>query len=210
MNVERTFDLLDRYREKFIDKDDALCGKQNGVWVKYSSGDYIDYSYNFCYGLLELGIKKGDKIITVSNNRPEWNFADLGMSMIGVIHVPVFASLSISDYHYVIDHSEASMIIVADKKLLKNVSPAVALSGKNIPVYSFDEIEGTKYWKEIIEAGKNSSGRHKDTVEKIKSSILPSRFCFTYLHLRNHRQGKRRYAYAQEHGKQFPFCCRCL
>ncbi len=176
MNVERTFDLLDRYREKYIDKDDALCGKLHGVWIKYSSRDYIDYSYNFSYGLLELGVRKGDKIITVSNNRPEWNFADMGMSMIGVIHVPVFTSLSISDYHYVIDHSEACMILVADKKMLKNISPAVAISGKNIPVYSFDDIEGTKNWKEIVEAGKNNSGKHKDTVERIKSSIQPTDF----------------------------------
>lgn len=176
MNVERTFDLLDRYREKFMDKDDVLCGKLHNDWIKYSSRDYIDYSYNFSYGLLELGIKKGDKIITVSNNRPEWNFADMGMSMIGVIHVPVFASLSISDYQYVIDHSEACVILVADKKMLKNISPAVAISGKNIPVYSFDEIEGIKNWKEIIEAGKNNSGKHKDTVERIKSSIQPTDF----------------------------------
>ena len=176
MSVERTFDLLDRYRDKFIDKDDVLCGKQNGIWVKYSSRDYIDYSYNFSFGLLEMGIKKGDKIITVSNNRPEWNFADVGMSMIGVIHVPVFTSLSISDYHYIIDHSEASMILVADKKLFKVVSPAVALSGKNIPIFSFDEIEGVKNWKEITETGKMNSSKHRETVEKIKSSIQPGDF----------------------------------
>ena len=153
MNVERTFDLLDRYREHFI-KEDALCGKQNGVWVKYSSRDYIDYSYNFSYGLLEMGIKKGDKIITVSNNRPEWNFADMGMSMIGVIHVPVFTSLSTADYQYIINHSEAKLIIVSDKKLFKIVNPAAAASGKPVQIYSFDEIDGVKNWKEIIEAGK--------------------------------------------------------
>ncbi len=176
MNTERTFDLIERYREKYIDKDDALCGKQNGKWVKYSSQDYIDYSYNFSFGLLELGLKKGDKIITVSNNRPEWNFADMGMSMIGVIHVPVFTSLSITDYHYVIEHSEASLLLVSDKKLLKNISPAVALAGRNIPVYSFDEIEGIMNWKEIIEAGRINSAKHKDTVENIKASIRPDDF----------------------------------
>ena len=93
MIVNRTFDLLDRYRENFR-KDDALCFKQNGIWIKYSSQEYIDYSYNFCYGLYELGLRKGDKIITVSSNRPEWNFADMGMSMIGIVHVPVFTSLN--------------------------------------------------------------------------------------------------------------------
>lgn len=176
MKVERTFDLLDRYMERYLEKDDVLCGKQNGTWVKYSSRDYIDYSQNVSYGLLELGIKKGDMIITVSNNRPEWNFTDLGISMIGAIHVPVFTSLSISDYHYIIDHCEAAMIIVSDKKLLKNISPAIALSGRNIPVFSFDESEGARSWKEITDLGKANSDKHRENVEKIKSTIRPEDF----------------------------------
>ena len=175
MNVERTFDLLDRYREHFI-KEDALCGKQNGIWVKFSSGDYIDYSYNFSYGLLDMGLKKGDKIITISNNRPEWNFADMGMSMIGVIHVPVFTSLNTSEYQYIISHSEAKIILVSDKKLYKVVVPAAAASGQPVQIYSFDEIEGVKNWKEIIETGKLSSQKHSQTVETIKSTIKPDDF----------------------------------
>ena len=67
--VSRTFDLLDRYRELY-DKEDALCFKQNGAWKKYSTADYIENSYNFCYGLYEAGFSRGDKIITVSANRP--------------------------------------------------------------------------------------------------------------------------------------------
>lgn len=107
MSVERTFDLLDRYMELYNGKEDALCCKRNGSWIKYSSQEYYDNAHHFSYGLLELGFKKGDKIITVSNNRPEWNFADLGMAMAGVVHVPVFTSLSTEDYHYIISHSEA-------------------------------------------------------------------------------------------------------
>ncbi len=175
MNVERTFDLLSRYKEHFI-KEDALCGKKNGVWQKYSSGDYIDFSNNFSYGLLEMGIKKGDKIITVSNNRPEWNFADMGMSMIGVIHVPVFTSLNISEYQYIINHSEAKLILVSDKKLYSMVSSAVAVTGHDVQIYSFDEIDGVKNWATIIETGKLCSRKHSQTVETIKSKISPDDF----------------------------------
>ena len=175
MNVERTFDLLDRYKEQFM-KEDALCGKQNGAWIKYSSDDYIDYSYNFSYGLLDMGIQKGDKIITISNNRPEWNFADMGMSMIGVIHVPVFTSLASVDYQYIISHSEAKLIIVSDNKLYQVVRSAAAASGQNLQVFSFDEIDGVKNWKEIIEAGKLSSRKHSQTVKAIKSSVSPDDF----------------------------------
>ncbi|MFH0761015.1 MAG: long-chain fatty acid--CoA ligase [Bacteroidota bacterium] len=175
MTVERTFDLLERYRENFI-KYDALCSKQNGVWVKYSTADYIDYSYNFSYGLLDLGLQKGDKIITVSNNRAEWNFVDMGMSMIGVIHVPVFTSLSTAEYQHIINHCEAKLIIVSDKKLFKVVSPAIVASGQPVRICSFDETEGVKNWKEIVEAGKLSSTKHRQTVETIKSAIKPDDF----------------------------------
>jgi len=175
MTVERTFDLLERYKENFP-KEIALCSKQNGVWVKYSTDDYIESSYNFSYGLLELGIQKGDKIITVSNNRSEWNFVDMGMSMIGVIHVPVFTSLSTAEYLHILNHSEAKLIIVSDKKLHKVVSPAAVASDYPVPVYSFDEIEGVKNWKEIVDTGKRSSAKHSQTVETIKNSIKPDDF----------------------------------
>lgn len=176
MIVEKTFDLLDRYKNLFDQKEDALCAKQNGIWEKYSSGDYIDYSYNFSYGLLELGLKKGDKIITVTNNRPEWNFADMGMSMIGIIHVPEFTSLNTADYQYIINHSEAKMLIISDKKLWNTISPAITASDQSLLVYSFDEIEGVKNWKEIVESGKKNCENHKLTVESIKSSVQPDDF----------------------------------
>lgn len=175
MNVERTFDLLDRYKEKFI-KEDALCGKQNGVWVKYSSSEYIDYSYNFSYGLLDNGISKGDKVITVSNNRPEWNFADMGMSLIGVIHVPVFTSLSVAEYQYIITHSEPKLILVSDKKLYKMLSQAAIAASASVPVYSFDEIEGVPNWNDIVETGEKTSHKHIQTVNTIKSAIGPNDF----------------------------------
>jgi long-chain acyl-CoA synthetase len=176
MNIERNFDLLERYCKLFGNKEDALCAKENGEWVRYGSREYIDFSYNFSYGLLEMGLKKGDKIITITNNRPEWNFVDLGMAMIGVIHVPVFTSLSTDDYRYIINHSEAQLIIVADKKLLKVVFPAVEASGSDLQIFSFDETEGVKNWKEIVELGKLNAGKHKETVKSISDSIKPDDF----------------------------------
>jgi long-chain acyl-CoA synthetase len=175
MEVTRNFDLLDRYRELFI-KGDALCAKQNGVWVKYSTGDYIEYSYNFSYGLLAIGLQKGDKIITVSNNRPEWNFADLGMAMIGVIHVPAFASLNSKEYEHIITHSGAKMIIVSDAKLIKVINPAAEKCGLSERIFSFDDISGTRNWKEIIETGKQNREKFSSEVEKIKNSITPEDF----------------------------------
>jgi long-chain acyl-CoA synthetase len=170
MTVNRTFDLLDRYRDN-PPKDDALCFKQNGVWLKYSSGEYIEYSYNFCYGLFELGLRKGDKIITISSNRPEWNFADMAMSMLGIVHVPVFTSLNTPEYEYIIKDSRAKMILISDKKLYKCVSLSVKNVASLANVYTFDEVEGVSNWMEIIDAGKKCSEETRDKVEIEKKLI---------------------------------------
>jgi len=175
MKVTRTFDLLDRYREN-PEKDDALCFKQNGVWVKFTSKDYIDYSYNLCYGLYELGFRKGDKIVTVSTNRPEWNFADMGMSMIGLVHVPVFTSLSNAEYEYIIRDSGAGMILVSDSKLIKCMSPLSMAIKSSVKLYSFDNIPGVANWMEIVNLGKASSEKTRNAIEIEKNMISPETF----------------------------------
>jgi long-chain acyl-CoA synthetase len=167
MKITRTFDLLERYRDNF-QKDDALCFKQNGIWIRYSSQEYIDYSYNFCYGLYELGLRRGDKIITVSSNRPEWNFVDMGMSMLGIVHVPVFASLNSDEYDYIIRNSGAKMILISDNKLYKCVSLALKNHSSSVKAYTFDEVEAVPNWKDIVEKGKSCSENTKIKVEEEK------------------------------------------
>ena len=171
MNVTRTFDLLDRYREFFV-REEVLCFKQGGEWKKFGTREYIDYAYNFCYGLYEMGFRKGDKIITVSSNRPEWNFADMGMSMIGVIHIPVFISLSAEEYEYIIRNSGADMVLISDKKLLRTLEPALAATGMKDRAFTFDEIPGAKNWTEVVEKGRHCSGNTKEEVETAKQNIV--------------------------------------
>ena len=175
MKISRTFDLLNRYKENFI-KDDVFVAKEKGVWKKYSTQNYIEQSYFFSYGLLALGFKKGDKILTITNNRPEWNFVDMGMSMIGVVHVPVFTSLNPTEYENIIKHSDARIIIVSDDNLYYKIKTP-AKNAKNIEnIYSFNDIKNVKHWSEIIDLGKKSEVYFKKEVEKIKKTISPDDF----------------------------------
>jgi len=175
MNVSRTFDLLDRYRELYV-KEDALCFKQNGVWTKFSAMQYIEYSYNFCYGLYETGFRKGDKIISVSANRPEWNFVDMGMAMIGVVHVPVFTSLSAAEYDYIIKNSGAKMIVISDRRLYKTIAPILSDSSITARVVTFDDIPGVKNWLEIVEKGRQCTEITRQEVENAKRGVTPEDF----------------------------------
>ncbi|HEC45106.1 MAG TPA: long-chain fatty acid--CoA ligase [Bacteroides sp.] len=172
MEVTRIFDLLDRYKENFI-KDDALVTKRDGGWVKFSTEQYIRNSYLISYGLLAMGIKEGDKVITVTNNRPEWNFLDMGINMAGNIHVPVFTSLSESEYKHVLDHSDAKVVFISDKKLYEKISPIAASVKNGLDVYTFDVVEGAKSWEEVLALGEKEESNFKDTVENIKKKAKP-------------------------------------
>lgn len=70
MEIKRTFDIIENTLKKGSNED-AFSVKRNGAWEKFSTQQIKNKADYFSSGLLELGYKKGDKIITVSNNRPE-------------------------------------------------------------------------------------------------------------------------------------------
>ena len=170
MDVKRTFDLLDRHKEKYV-VDDILAIKRNKQWEIFSTDEYIDNSYNFAYGLMELGFKPGEKIATITNNRPEWNFADMGMAMAGLIHVPIYPTINSSEFDYILKHAEVKAVIVSDNTLVGKIKPLV----KNIPeikhFYTFNKIEGEENWETIRDLGKLNKDKLKDALEVVKSGI---------------------------------------
>ncbi|MFW5756485.1 MAG: AMP-dependent synthetase/ligase [Tangfeifania sp.] len=175
VKVTRTFDILERYVHEFP-REDALGGKKDGEWYTYSTEEYYKKSHQFALGLLAMGFKKGDKIATVTSNRPEWNFADMGMAMTGVIHVPMYPNIGEEEYKYILEHSEAKMLIVGDKKLCEKLNPIV----KSIPeierIYSFEELENVKNYAEILELGESKRNEFEAELDKLKRSVQPEDF----------------------------------
>lgn len=170
MNITRTFDLLDRYKELYK-MDNALVGKKDGQWVEYSSEQYIEYSNLVSYGLLALGFKKGDKIATISNNRPEWNFVDMGMAQIGVIHVPIYPTIGEEEYDYILNHSEVKSVIVSSKLIWNKIKNIVKEIKSIESVFSFNNMDELNSWELIIEEGKKNIDKYKDELTKIKDTI---------------------------------------
>ena len=170
--VTRTFDILERALQEFPRKD-ALGGKKDGKWYTFSTEEYNKKSHQFALGLMALGLKKGDKIATVTSNRPEWNFADMGMAMTGVVHVPIYPTIGEDEYKYILKHAEAKMLIVGDTKLYEKLNPlANMLDGLDL-VYAFEDIKGAKNYEEILELGESKREELFAELEEIKRSITP-------------------------------------
>jgi len=170
MELKRTFDIVDLNIANH-QKEDALAVKRNGKWEKFSTKQYKEFVDAFSYGLLAMGFKKGDKIVTVSNNRPEWNFMDNGMTQIGAVHVPIYANQGLVEYEHILSHSDARIIIVSSKEFYDKIKEPAKNTPKIENIYCLDEIEGVKSWMEIIELGRKEAENLKDKLIEIKTGI---------------------------------------
>lgn len=173
MEITRTFDILDNYKTAYSGKEDAFVAKEKGLWKKYSADDYINNAYNISFGLLSLGLKKGDRVATISNNRPEWNFMDMGLCQAGIIHVPIYPTISNEDYNYILRHCDPRLIVVSDNLLYQRIKQIAGNISGIKDIYSFNEIKGVKNWTEIIELGKKNQNKYSNDLKSIKESIKP-------------------------------------
>ncbi len=169
MEVIRIFDLLSRYEDKFKPKNDVLAGKENGEWIKYDLKTYREKANHISLGLLELGIKKGDKVATISNNRPEWNFIDMGILQTGAIHVPVYPTISEDDYRYILKHADVRFVFVAGKELLRKIEHILPEIENLEQLYTIKKIDEHHHMNDLIESGRQS--KKTEMLEKISASI---------------------------------------
>ena len=166
--IKRLFDFP-YYQQKHFPLETALATKVNGEWVKLSTNQYLDQANKISRGLLRLGIKPNDKIAVISsNNRNEWNIMDIGILQIGAQNVPVYPTISEQEYEYVINHSESIYCFVSDKEVLDKVN-AIKENTHLKEVYSFDEIEACKNWKEVLDLGEDLS--NQDEVQQRMDAV---------------------------------------
>lgn len=171
MDVTRLFDILPYYKESYKPKDDVLAGKENGNWVKYSITDYIEGADNISYGLINLGIVPGDKIATISGSRPEWNLIDMGVMQAGAIHVPIYPTISESDYKYILEHAEVKVIFVSGRDTYRKIEHIVPDLKDLVAVYAFKETEEVKHLDELFTLGKENEAPGQ--LQAIRDKITP-------------------------------------
>jgi long-chain acyl-CoA synthetase len=154
-------------------KVDALATKVNGTWKKISTDELIQTSEKLAYGLLALGVTKGDTIASISNNnRHEWNFLDMAIQMVGAVHVPMYPTISDGDYKYIFTDAGVKYVFTSDEGLYKRVNSVM----KEVPciknVYTFNDVSGAPSWKEVLDLGDKNPAAQK--LSDIKKSISTS------------------------------------
>ena len=94
-----------------------LSAKRQGAWVSQSWREVADQVCLLAQALRGLGLNPGDRVMLVSENRPEWCMADIAIMAAGLVTVPTYTTNTVRDHLHILENSGARAIIVSDAKL---------------------------------------------------------------------------------------------
>ncbi len=116
---EKTINQVFRNRAKKYGDRLAIEKKLNGKWESASWNDYYERSRTVGMALYSFGVRKGDRVSILSENRLEWLYSDMGILGIGACVIPIYPTLTDEEAEYIVSNSESKIMIVENKIQLK-------------------------------------------------------------------------------------------
>ena len=165
---KRLFDFLEYQLNNPLDK--SINTKYDGKWVSLSTHDFFEKVQIVSRKLIEIGIKKGDKIALISTqNRTEWCIVDNSILQIGGVTVPIYPTISEKEFQYVLNHSESKICFVSDKDVFDKIHK-IKDKTKLKKIYSFEEFQNCSNWNLLFE-NDNKSLQGKVNIKK--EEVIP-------------------------------------
>jgi long-chain acyl-CoA synthetase len=151
----------------------ALRDKVYGIWRDISWREYDRKVKEVAYGLMALGMKKGEKAAIISENCPEWLYSDLGILHAGGVTVGIYTTSSAREVQYVVDHSDSRFFFVEDEEQLDKYLEVRKDLPKVEKVIVFD-MEGLRHFRDpmvmsfedLLRGGKDFGEKQPDLFEK--------------------------------------------
>src|SRR5690349_13454157 len=140
--LERFENLVSMFLTRAEEKGDApfLWAKRDKEWRSISWKEASRQVAALAISLKRMGLQRGDRVCLVSENRPEWLIADLGIMAAGCVTVPTYTTNTVRDHTHILENSGAKAVIVSNQKLSTNVAPAVMTSSDCHHFIAIDEM----------------------------------------------------------------------
>ena len=150
--------LVTMFFTRAREKGDApfLWSKTGGQWTAISWAEAARQVASLAAGLKAIGMKPGDRVMLVSENRPEWAISDLAIMAAGCVTVPTYITNTERDHAHIIADSGACAIIVSTDKLAKTLLTAVLRSNQGQTVIGIDPMRAPSGsidfhdWRQLI------------------------------------------------------------
>ncbi|MBO22080.1 MAG: long-chain fatty acid--CoA ligase [Rhodospirillaceae bacterium] len=164
--------LPQAFFEKAGERGDTpmLWAKRYNAWQPISWAEARDTVSAVSRGLRRLGVKRGDRVMLVSENRPEWGLADLAIMSAGAITVPAYTTNTVADHIHIIADSDPRVAIVSNARLAERLLPAIRNTGSIKTVVTMEgaggESDGVSIinWRDLHDAGAKTPDDVADTI----------------------------------------------
>ncbi len=155
----------------------ALMRKVEGQYQGITYKEFGENVRNLALGLASLGVKKGDRVALLSENRVEWPFSDLAILSLGAINVPIYPTLIPKQIEYILNDSEAKIIIVSKSDQTSKITEIL----KNLPVLKYIiymESPSTMNdkmlsFQQLAEKGQEFGNKHPDYYDQTAKAVTP-------------------------------------
>jgi long-chain acyl-CoA synthetase len=179
MNVtERTMNDVFRNRVNKYGERLAIEKKLNGVWHSASWNQYYDRARAAGLGLWSLGLRKGQMVSILSDNRLEWLYTDMGSLGIGAVVIPIYQTNSPEEVEYIVNNSESKFIVVENKPQLDKVIEVINRCPKLEKIIVMQEKDATGHarimsFSALMELGRKKYGEDPSLFERLSMDVTP-------------------------------------
>ena len=179
MNIETLSQLFD-YNVSNFNKPDLLVYRgQDDEYYNISSNEFKSSVVNFALGLRELGIKQDTKVVLLSENRPEWHVVDFACHLLGAVVVPIFPTLIPEQIEYIVNNSEAELIVVSNSQQAAKIGEIKDQIKKVKNVIAFEENaakEDILFFEVLLQKGREQNDRdfYDKAVKLAKPEMISS------------------------------------
>ena len=158
-DVDNANNLVDLFLKRADERGDRpfLGAKTDGEWQTLSWAETADQVCLLAENLRKIGLNDGDRVMMVSENRPEWCIADLAIMAAGCVTVPTYVTNTERDHVHILDNSGAKAVIVSNAKLSQPLLPAIMRTGiadhiisiETLPTYQSGDLT-QRSWESML------------------------------------------------------------
>ncbi len=145
-------------------------------WESIPAGRVLADVASLSFGLAELGVSKGDRVALLSENRYEWPVTDLAILGLGAVTVPIYPTLTSQQVRYLLQNSEARLVVVSTAAQFEKVLEAVAGLPAPIPIVPMDAVAArpdARTWASLIERGRSRHEQAPKAFEEAVRAVRP-------------------------------------
>jgi long-chain acyl-CoA synthetase len=159
------------------DRADFMRYKAGGDWALIPAREFREEVELAAHGLIALGVRPGDRVALLSENRPGWALADLAALSAGAWSVPIYTSLTSDEVQYILEDSGARACVVSTEHQLAKVEEVRDRCPELACVIVLDPVERDEPWlhtaRQLVERGREARSTHPGAVDERRMAIDP-------------------------------------